>query len=86
VGHCLLTLLCLAALLTTAHATPSTSLVKRSKMASLPGVSDREKLDALCQQTHKEQAVWFLNAFWEVRSFTTAQSTLVVLSTIFSAA
>jgi hypothetical protein len=55
-------------------------------MSGLPGSNDKERLDHLVAKTHKEQAVWFLNAFWEVRSFTTAQSTLVVLSTIFSAA
>jgi len=31
---------------------------------SLPGASDSEKLDALCKKTHKEQVVWYLNAFW----------------------
>jgi len=31
----------------------------------LPGANDTEKLEALCQKTHKEQVVWFLNAFWE---------------------
>ena len=31
---------------------------------SLPGADDREKLDALCKKTYKEQIIWFLNAFW----------------------
>ena len=35
-------------------------------MASyLEGSTDLEKLHELCKKTHKEQAVWFLNAFWE---------------------
>jgi DNA repair exonuclease SbcCD ATPase subunit len=32
---------------------------------SLPGKNDNEKLANLCNKTYKEQAVWFLNAFWE---------------------
>jgi hypothetical protein len=31
----------------------------------LSGSSDSEKLASLCQQTYKNQAVWFLNAFWD---------------------
>eukprot|EP00009_Paramoeba_aestuarina_P008784 CAMPEP_0201520554 /NCGR_PEP_ID=MMETSP0161_2-20130828/11830_1 /ASSEMBLY_ACC=CAM_ASM_000251 /TAXON_ID=180227 /ORGANISM="Neoparamoeba aestuarina, Strain SoJaBio B1-5/56/2" /LENGTH=438 /DNA_ID=CAMNT_0047918963 /DNA_START=7 /DNA_END=1320 /DNA_ORIENTATION=+ len=31
----------------------------------LEGENDLEKLHNLCKKTHKEQAVWFLNAFWE---------------------
>jgi len=31
----------------------------------LPGANDLEKLHALCEKTYKEQAIWFLNAFWE---------------------
>jgi len=31
---------------------------------SLPGSNDDEKLDALSNQTYKQQAIWFLNAFW----------------------
>ena len=31
----------------------------------LQGSNDNEKLNDLCSKTHKEQAVWFLNAFWE---------------------
>jgi len=31
----------------------------------LPGANDLEKLHALCEKTYKEQAVWFLNAFWD---------------------
>ena len=30
----------------------------------LPGANDLERLHALCGKTYKEQAVWFLNAFW----------------------
>jgi hypothetical protein len=33
----------------------------------LAGSNDKEKLDDLTSRTHKDQAVWFLNAFWEVR-------------------
>merc|ERR1711943_166551 len=36
-----------------------------SVMSVLPGANDNEKLNALCEKTYKEQAVWFLNAFWE---------------------
>jgi len=32
---------------------------------TLPGSNDLEKLHALCDKTYKEQAIWFLNAFWE---------------------
>ena len=31
----------------------------------LTGETDNDKLRDLCTRTHKEQAVWFLNAFWE---------------------
>eukprot|EP00013_Stygamoeba_regulata_P022984 CAMPEP_0177645250 /NCGR_PEP_ID=MMETSP0447-20121125/9149_1 /TAXON_ID=0 /ORGANISM="Stygamoeba regulata, Strain BSH-02190019" /LENGTH=308 /DNA_ID=CAMNT_0019147721 /DNA_START=15 /DNA_END=941 /DNA_ORIENTATION=+ len=31
----------------------------------LPGSTDNEKLDALCKLPYKQQAVWFLNAYWE---------------------
>ena len=31
----------------------------------LDGSNDSEKLHHLCTLTYKEQAVWFLNAFWE---------------------
>jgi chromosome segregation ATPase len=34
-------------------------------MSGLPGSNDKERLDHLVAKTHKEQAVWFLNAFWE---------------------
>jgi len=34
-------------------------------MAKLPGNDDFEKLQALCQKTHKDQIIWFMNAFWE---------------------
>jgi hypothetical protein len=33
----------------------------------LAGSNDKEKLDNLITRTHKDQAVWFLNAYWEVR-------------------
>lgn len=32
---------------------------------SLPGSSDFEKLSALTKKNHKDQAIWFLNAFWD---------------------
>ena len=32
---------------------------------SLEGADDYAKLQTLCKLTYKEQAVWFLNAFWE---------------------
>jgi len=31
----------------------------------LPGANNHEKLQALAKLTYKQQAVWFLNAFWE---------------------
>jgi len=31
----------------------------------LPGKNDVEKLENLCLKPYKEQAVWFLNAFWD---------------------
>jgi len=34
----------------------------------LSGSNDKEKLDDLTSRPHKDQAVWFLNAFWEVWS------------------
>jgi len=34
-------------------------------MSGLAGANDKERLDNLIIKTHKEQAVWFLNAFWE---------------------
>jgi len=34
-------------------------------MASLPGATDEEKLTALTSKTYKDQALWFLNAFWK---------------------
>jgi hypothetical protein len=36
-------------------------------MSGLAGSNDKERLDDLITKTHKEQAVFFLNAFWEVR-------------------
>jgi len=33
-------------------------------MQTLTGANDKEKLDVLTGLSHKEQAVWFLNAFW----------------------
>ena len=41
-------------------------LKKEEEMAAfLEGATDLEKLHDLCKRTHKEQAVWFLNAFWD---------------------
>jgi len=37
-------------------------------MAALPGSNDTEKLAALNARTYKEQATWFLNAFWDQHS------------------
>jgi len=34
-------------------------------MTSLAGSTDSEKLLSLCETTYKEQAIWFLNAFWD---------------------
>merc|ERR1712100_519077 len=34
-------------------------------MAKLAGANDLEKLHSLCAKTYKEQAIWFLNSFWE---------------------
>jgi len=34
-------------------------------MAKLAGSNDFEKLKSLCAKPYKEQAVWFLNAFWD---------------------
>jgi len=34
-------------------------------MTKLTGANDFEKLKDLCTKTHKEQVIWFLNAFWE---------------------
>jgi len=31
---------------------------------SLDGKTDQDKLDSLCKFTYKDQAIWFLNAFW----------------------
>ena len=31
----------------------------------LEGATDLDKLHNLCKKTHKEQAVWFANAFWD---------------------
>jgi len=31
----------------------------------LKGSSDQEKLDDLCKKNYKEQAIWYLNAFWK---------------------
>jgi len=31
---------------------------------ALDGRTDKEKLDNLCGKTHKDQIVWFLNAYW----------------------
>ena len=40
----------------------------------LAGSNDKEKLDDLITRTHKDQAVWFLNAVWEVRAAVTGFS------------
>ena len=32
--------------------------------STLPGKNDQERLQALSEKTHKEQIIWFLNAFW----------------------
>jgi len=32
---------------------------------SLRGKTDQEKLDDLCTRNYKDQAIWFLNAFWK---------------------
>jgi len=32
---------------------------------ALQGSNDNQKLESLTTKTHKEQAVWFLNAFWD---------------------
>jgi hypothetical protein len=45
----------------------------------LSGSNDKEKLDDLLTRTHKDQAVWFLNAFWEVRSFSGFRFTCLLL-------
>jgi len=34
-------------------------------MAKLQGANDSEKLKNLCSKTYKDQAIWFLNAFWD---------------------
>src|SRR3990167_191286 len=34
--------------------------------AVLPGKNDHEKLQALAGLTYKQQAIWFLNGFWEL--------------------
>eukprot|EP01084_Bolivina_argentea_P031239 57823_1 len=31
----------------------------------LEGNTPKEKLDCLCKKIHKDQTVWFLNAFWD---------------------
>jgi hypothetical protein len=47
----------------------------------LTGSNDKEKLDDLITRTHKDQAVWFLNAVWEVPPAVTGFSRF--LSSIF---
>jgi len=32
---------------------------------TLPGANDIDKLKALSAKKYKEQAVWFLNAYWD---------------------
>lgn len=34
-------------------------------MVLLTGATDNEKLLSLCSKTYKEQAIWFLNAYWD---------------------
>jgi len=34
-------------------------------MTALAGSTDSEKLASLCSKSYKEQAIWFLNAFWD---------------------
>jgi len=34
-------------------------------MTTLDGSTDIDKLHSLCSKTYKEQAVWFLNAYWD---------------------
>ena len=41
------------------------SMAEGHFLTVLPGADNHEKLHALCKLTYKEQAVWFLNAFWE---------------------
>ena len=31
----------------------------------LEGNTDQEKLQSLCSKSYKEQAIWFLNAYWD---------------------
>jgi len=40
------------------------SKLSLSTAMTLPGNTDKEKLDALCEKTYKEQIIWFLNAYW----------------------
>ncbi|KAL6051409.1 Merozoite surface protein 3a [Balamuthia mandrillaris] len=40
--------------------------------SALAGSNDTEKLGSLCGMTYKDQAIWFLNAFWE--SFASAEA------------
>jgi hypothetical protein len=47
----------------TVSSPPSYKMAASSNV--LPGSTDKEKLDALCQRTFQSQAIWFLNSFWE---------------------
>jgi myosin heavy subunit len=40
-------------------------LLVRKMSHDLEGATDHDKLLSLCNRTYKEQAIWFLNAFWE---------------------
>jgi len=37
----------------------------QEKIMGLTGANDEEKLDSLCTRSYKDQAIWFLNAFWK---------------------
>jgi len=51
---------------------------------TLPGSNDLEKLHALCDKTYKEQAIWFLNAFWgKLNIFLSFQQVLVLTGYFF---
>ena len=42
---------------------------------SLEGATDLDKLATLCNKSYKEQAVWFLNAYWEPFASNEAEKT-----------
>jgi len=41
---------------------------------ALVGSNNQEKLTSLCSRTYKEQAIWFLNAFWDPLGIKEAES------------